>query len=136
MSTSLILQTMDSAATFILLTRGMITPLPSNRRIIARLSNGPSSDPCEATTAANASADGPLAVADAAAPDEAAAAYPMTPASARAASRFTRNVMINFMCPSMVLLLFEQLQLRVADEYRGCRRHRDRPVDAKDGDLD
>src|SRR5260370_22750142 len=32
--------------------------------------------------------------------------------------------------------LFEQLQLRVADEHRVCRRHRDRPVDAKDGDLE
>ena len=40
--------------------------LPSNRRDIARRSNEPSSDPWEATTAASASADGPLAVADAA----------------------------------------------------------------------
>jgi hypothetical protein len=57
------LQTMESAATVILFTRVMKTLLPSKKRDMARLSNEPSNDPWEATTAANASADGPLAVA-------------------------------------------------------------------------
>src|SRR6516225_3649809 len=102
MSTSLILQTMETAATLILLNRGSMGALPSNRRDIARRSNGPSSDPREATTAASASADGPLAVADAADADEKPTTCPMAQKSITVASRFVADVRANFIYVSSI----------------------------------
>src|SRR5262252_480442 len=100
MLTSLILHTIESAATAILFPREMIRPLPSNRRDIARLSNGPSRDPWEATTAANASADGPLA--DAADAEEKLTNSPIAQQTVTAASSFTRDVKFMYASPRLV----------------------------------
>src|SRR6516225_366435 len=94
MSTLLILHTTESAATVILFTRVMKSLLPANRPNMVRLSNPSSSDQWEATTAANASADGPLAVSVAARADDELAACPIVQQSTAANMLILRIVVL------------------------------------------
>jgi hypothetical protein len=111
----LIRQTTESAVTEILLVGvNPILLLPLKSLLIPRLSYE-SSEEYGAITAANANADDPLAVTDAADAAETTATCPIAQDNARIATRFARKFNIAFMRVSLTCSAGNSGQLRLTD---------------------